>query len=228
MHRRSIIPSGGTMLRRRTATLGLITAALLAASPLITSCGTAHAGAAALVGGQVITVAQLQAQVDAVRAAQNGTPQAAQLIEATSDLDRSMLGTMVSDEVLDRAVRDAGLTVTARDAQQLKDSAEQQAGGVGALSAELLQQYAVAPGAIDGFYRAQAEARAFAEHLRVDLSTPAGQQAVTGALSKTSQKLHVDVSPRYGTWNGQTLTLSTTSQPWLRKTATAGLLAPDG
>ncbi len=207
------------MVRRRTATLSLTAAALLALSPLITSCGTPHAGAAAVIGGRTISESALQAQVKAVRTAQDGTPQSAQLIEATGDLDRVTLSSLVSDALLDQAVKDAGLTVNRRDAQQLRAAAEQQAGGAQALAAELLQQYAVAPQDIDDFYRVQAEARAYARHLGVDLATPAGQQAVTTALARTSRQLHVDVNPRYGTWNAQTLSLGPARQPWVRAAA---------
>lgn len=54
--------------RRRTA---LLLSAAIAAAPLLTACGSdAHPGAAAVVGGQRITVAQLENRVGEVRAAQ--------------------------------------------------------------------------------------------------------------------------------------------------------------
>ncbi|GAA1917547.1 SurA N-terminal domain-containing protein [Streptantibioticus ferralitis] len=205
------------MVRRRTATLSLTAAALLAATPLITSCGTEHPGAAAVIGGQTISMSALQSQVKAVRDAQGGTQQSAQLIEATSDLDRSTLNGLVFDRVLDRAAQQAGVTVTRAQVQQSRAAAEVQAGGAAALRDQLLQQYAVAPGGIDDFYRVQAEAQALAHKLGVDLATPDGQAAVTKSLVKTAQTMRVDVNPRYGTWNAQTLTLGNTTDPWLHR-----------
>ncbi|MBV9026273.1 MAG: SurA N-terminal domain-containing protein [Streptomycetaceae bacterium] len=207
------------MVHRRTATLSLPALALLTATPLITSCGTTHVGAAAVVGGQTISDVALQSQVKAVRTAQAQTPQTEQLIEATSGLDRATLGNMVFDKVIDRAVRSAGITVSSAQIQRLEADAVQQAGGMGMLRTQLLEQYAVAPGQEDSFYRVQAQAQALARSLGVDLSTPAGQQAVAKKLAKTSQQLHVEVNPRYGMWNDQTLTLGSTSQPWLRQAA---------
>ncbi|MBY8887721.1 SurA N-terminal domain-containing protein [Streptomyces sp. PTM05] len=207
------------MVRRRNATLSLTAAALLAATPLITSCGAQHPGAAAVVGGRTISVAALQTQVKQVRAAQNATDQADQMIDATSDLSRSQLNSMVFDQVLDRAAHDAGVSVTTTDVQRLEASAAQQVGGAQALRSALLQQYAVAPGQIDEFYRVQAEAQGLARHLGVDLTTQSGQAAVTKVLSSASQELRVDVNPRYGKWNTQTLTLGSASQPWLRQSA---------
>jgi SurA-like N-terminal domain len=216
------------MVRRCTATLSLSALALLAATPLITSCGMTHAGAAAVVGGQMISDAALQSQVTAVRRAQAQTPQAEQLIEATSGLDRATLGNMVFDKVIDRAVQSVGITVSSAQIQQLEADAVRQAGGVGMLRTQLLEQYAVAPGQEDSFYRVQAQAQALARSLKVDLSTPAGQQAVTEKLAKSSQQLHVEVNPRYGMWNDQTLTLGSTSQPWLRQTAASSSSAVTG
>ncbi|MFC7470319.1 hypothetical protein ACFQVA_26245 [Actinomadura keratinilytica] len=58
------------MHRRRRTSLALMAATLLAA-PLLSACGAdARPGAAAVVGGERITVAQLEAQVGQVRDAQ--------------------------------------------------------------------------------------------------------------------------------------------------------------
>ena len=204
------------MVRRRTATLSLTAVALLAATPLLTSCGAEHPGSAAVVGGQTISMSTLQSQVKAVRDAQGGSAQSAQLIESTSDLDRTTLGGLVFDRVLDAAARQNGVTVTRAQVQQARSAAEAQAGGADALRDQLLQQYAVAPGGIDDFYRVQAEAQALARGLGVDLATPDGQAAVTKSLVKTAQSMRVDVNPRYGTWNAHTLTIGSASTPWLR------------
>jgi hypothetical protein len=207
------------MVRRRTATLSLTAVALLAATPLITSCGAVHPGSAAVVGGRTISVAALQSQVKQVRSAQDRTGQGDELIDATSDLDRATLNTMVFDEVLHRAARDAGVTVSRADVQRLEEQSAQQAGGTAALRSALLQQYAVAPGQIDTFYTAQAEAQGIARKLGVDLATQQGQKAVTSAMSTASRELHVDVNPRYGAWNSSTLTLGNAPEPWLHQVA---------
>src|SRR6478735_8349089 len=56
-------------LHRRRRTALLLTAAIAAAAPLLTACGNdAHPGAAAVVGGERITVSQLENRVDEVRA----------------------------------------------------------------------------------------------------------------------------------------------------------------
>ena len=207
------------MVRRRTATLSLTAVALLLATPLITSCGAEHPGAAAVVGGRTISVADLQSQVKQVRAAQDRTGQAAQLIDATSDLDRATLNSMVFNQVLDRAAHNEGVSVSRDDVKKLEAAAAKQANGVAALNTALLQQYNVAPGQKDTFFRAQAQAQKIALTLGVDLSTQQGQAAVSATLTTASRQLHVDVNPRFGTWDAKTLSLGTAAQPWLRQTA---------
>lgn len=123
VHRRSIPCREAKMLRRRTALSVTAAAAVLLAAPLLTSCGTPHAGAAAVVGGEQITVEAVQAKVAAVRAAQEKTPQAAQLIEASSDLQRNVVHRLVQNEVIERAADDIGVSVTRRELQAARGPA---------------------------------------------------------------------------------------------------------
>jgi parvulin-like peptidyl-prolyl isomerase len=136
------------MLRRRTA-LSFTAAAVLAVTPLLTSCGTPHPGAAAVVGGKQITVSTVQARVEAVRAAQQGNPQAAQLIAASSDLQRNTVHSLIQDQVIEQAAKDVGVSVSPREVQQARASAEQQAGGAAQLRTQLLQTYAMVPADIE-------------------------------------------------------------------------------
>jgi hypothetical protein len=208
------------MVRRRTATLSLTAAALLLATPLITSCGAQHPGAAAIVGGRSISVADLQTQVKQVRAAQDKTGQGATLIDATGNLDQTTLSNMVIDRVLDRAAHNAGVTVSRSDVQKVEASFIAQAGSVATLKDVLLRQDAVAPAQLDDFLHAQAEAQAIAVALGADLSTQQGKDALDAALGNASRQLHIDVNPRFGTWNAKTLSLTTAPQPWLHTATT--------
>ena len=99
--------------RRRTALV--LSAAAIAAAPLLTACGSeAHPGAAAVVGGDRITVAQLEGRVSEVRDAQRAAvpddAQYEQAIAKTGGLTRDTLHSMVLDKVLHRAATDAGVT----------------------------------------------------------------------------------------------------------------------
>ncbi|MFB7208163.1 SurA N-terminal domain-containing protein [Streptomyces sp. NPDC056255] len=201
--------------RRRTALT--VSAALLAGAPLLTACGSeAHPGAAAVVGGDRIEVSTLQSQVAAVREAQRDSKDASQLIDKSGQLGRAKLHGMIFDRVLDRAARDAGVTVSRSEIQQMRKAAAAQSGGEERLRTAMLQQSWVAPGQIDAVLREQVQLTKLAQALGADLQQPAGQQAVGEALGKASKALRVDVNPRYGTWDDKQTQLADYKAPWLK------------
>ncbi|WP_432057482.1 SurA N-terminal domain-containing protein [Streptomyces sp. bgisy022] len=207
--------------RRRTALL--FTAALVAAAPLLTACGNdAHPGAAAVVGGQRITVAQLEERVDQIREAQRAAvPDEAQYEQAvarTGSLTRDTLNGMVLDRVLERAAEDAGVTVSDREVQQLRFDLQEQAGGAEALEAAWLQQYGIPPQRLDDNLRLQVTAQKLAESLGTDTSRPEFWQA----LSEAGKELDVDLNPRYGSWDPEKSSRVDATTPWLRDVTGAG------
>lgn len=216
MHRRS---------RRRPALL--LTAAIAAAAPLLTACGNdAHPGAAAVVGDQRITVAQLENRVDEVREAQRAAvpddTQYQQVVARTGTLTRDTLHGMVLDRVLHRAAQDAGVTVSRKEVQDMRGELEGQAGGPEQLETVWLQQYGVAPDRLDDNLQVQIEAQKLAQSLGTDTSGPAFWQA----LSDASKKLDVDLNPRYGTWDVQKSSRVDTRTPWVREITAARAQQP--
>ncbi|SNX61737.1 SurA-like protein [Streptomyces sp. TLI_55] len=206
--------------RRRTA---LLLSAAIAAAPLLTACGSdAHPGAAAVVGGQRITVAQLETRVnevrDAQRAAVTDDAQYAQAIAKTGTLTRDTLHGMVLDRVLHRAAEDAGITVTRKEIQTMRAGLEQQAGGAKGLETAWLQQYGIAPERLDDNLRLQLEAQKLAAALGTDTSQP----AFWAALSKASKELGVDLNPRYGTWDVDKSSRVDAKTPWVREVTASG------
>ncbi|MFJ2607720.1 SurA N-terminal domain-containing protein [Streptomyces sp. NPDC091279] len=202
--------------RRRTALL--VTAAIVAAAPVLTACGSdAHPGAAAVVGGQRITVAQLENRVSEVRTAQRAAvkdpAQYQQALAQTGSLTRDTLHGMVLDQVLHRAAQDARVSVTRKEIQQMRAGLEQQVGGAKELETAWLQQYGVAPARLDANLRLQLEAQKLAQHLGTDTGKP----AFWNALSKASKELHVDLNPRYGSWDVQKSSRVDAKTPWLRE-----------
>ncbi|WP_020137855.1 SurA N-terminal domain-containing protein [Streptomyces sp. 351MFTsu5.1] len=207
--------------RRRTALI--LSAALACAAPLLTACSDdAHPGAAAVVGGQRITVAQLENRVtevrDAQRAAVTDEAQYAQAIAKTGTLTRDVLHGMVLDRVLHRAAEDAQVSVTRKEVQQLRAGLEEQAGGSKGLETAWLQQYGIAPERLDESLRLQLEAQKLAAKLGTDTSDP----AFWGALTKASKELDVDLNPRYGTWDAQKSARADAKTPWVREVTAAG------
>jgi hypothetical protein len=200
----------------------LLTAAL-AAAPLVTACGSdAHPGAAAVVGGERITVAQLENRVNEVREAQQaGVRDAAQYEQAisrTGTLTRDTLHNMVLDQVLHHAARDAGVHVTRKEIQQMRAGLEQQAGGAKGLETAWLQQYGIAPERLEDNLRLQLEAQKLARKLGTDTSRPEFWKA----LSAASKELNIDLNPRYGTWDVDKSGRVDAKTPWVRDVTVAG------
>ncbi|MCD7441622.1 SurA N-terminal domain-containing protein [Streptomyces lincolnensis] len=201
--------------RRRTA---LLLSAAIAAAPLLTACGNdAHPGAAAVVGGQRITVAQLENRVNEVREAQRAAvpdeAQYAQAVARTGTLTRDTLHNMVLDQVVHRAAQEAGVTVSRREVQQMRAGLEQQTGGAKALETAWLQQYGIAPERLDDNLRFQLEA----QKLAAKVGTDTGDPAFWNALAKASKELGVDLNPRYGTWDVQKSSRADAKTPWVRE-----------
>lgn len=210
--------------RRRTALF--LSAAIVAAAPLLTACGNdAHPGAAAVVGGQRITVSQLESRVNEVRAAQRAaTPdqaQYAQTVARTGSLTRDTLHTMVLDRVLNQAAKNAGVTVTRKDVQSLRAALEQQAGGAKELETAWLQQYGVAPAHLDDSLHTEITAQKLAAVLGADMNTTDGQATFWKAMSEASKTLDVDLNPRYGTWDVQKSSRVDAKTPWVREITAA-------
>ncbi|MEU0782884.1 SurA N-terminal domain-containing protein [Streptomyces sp. NPDC006173] len=211
--------------RRRTALV--LSAAIVAAAPLLTACGSdAHPGAAAVVGGRRITVAQLESRVNEVRSAQRAATkdeaQYEQAIAKTGTLTRDTLHGMVLDQVLDRAAKNEGVNVTRKDSQQMRSALEQQAGGSKALETAWLQNYGVAPKRLDDSLRTEIEAQKLAASLGADMNTTDGKAVFWKAMSTASKQLHVDLNPRYGAWDVQKSSRVDAKTPWLREVTSAG------
>ncbi|WP_399089934.1 SurA N-terminal domain-containing protein [Streptomyces sp. BBFR2] len=210
------------MLRRRTVLSVSLSAALLAATPLLTACGSdAHPGAAAIVDGKRITVAQLQAKVKDVRQAQSRSPQGGQLISNTGQLSLATLNGMIFQRVLERSADRAGVTVTRADVQRWRTTAEKELGGPERLKAVWLQQQSVAPDEVDATVRNQLLLDGLAKKIGADRTSPEGQRRLVDNLARTSRAMGVDVNPRFGSWNDRRVILGATKDPWLTPATTA-------
>ncbi|WP_328910579.1 SurA N-terminal domain-containing protein [Streptomyces sp. NBC_00234] len=215
------------MHRRRRTALS-VSAALLVGVPLLSACGSeAHPGAAALVGGDRIEVSALQAQVADVRSAQESSAQSAQLVKGSGQLSRAKLHGIIFGRILDRASKDAGVTVSRKEVQEMHLAAAAQSGGEKQLQAMMLQQRWVAPDQIENDLRREVQLPKLAQALGADLSSPEGQKVVGEALAKASKALDIDVNPRFGVWDDQQIQLGNYKAPWITQVTEFEQPAPE-
>lgn len=161
-----------------------------------------------------------------VRAAQRAVvrdeTQYAQAVARTGSLTRDTLHGMVLDRVLHQAAQDAGITVSRKEIQEMRSGLEQQAGGVKELETAWLQEYGVAPQRLEENLRLQLEAQKLAAKLGTDTTQPEFWKA----LSEASEKLDVDLNPRYGSWDVQKSSRVDAKTPWVREVTAAGAEQP--
>jgi SurA N-terminal domain len=199
---------------RRTTVLAV--GALLVGLPLMTACGTPHAGAAAVVDGDQITVGSLQAKVRDVRAAEAKSPNAAQLSANSSQVTGRTLSEMVFERVVARAMKDNHITVNRAEVQDFRHQQESQPGGPAGLKEALLEQQGIAPKDVNSFLRTQLGIRKIAASIGADLNTQQGTNLVRTLLANTSKESGVDINPRYGKWDNQKFGVVTSRDGWLR------------
>ncbi|MER6913136.1 SurA N-terminal domain-containing protein [Streptomyces sp. NPDC000594] len=210
--------------RRRTAIVA--STALLLATPLVAACGSeARPGAAALVGGERIEVSTVQAEAKRVRAAQQRSPETAQLVKDSGQLSRAKLYDLIVDRVVERAAADAGVGVTRKEIQQTRAGLAQQAGGEARLQASYLQERGVAPDRLDDALRRELLIGKLAQSLG-PANTPADQERLNRAFVTAGKALDIDVNPRFGRWDNRQLQLGDYRAPWIKQRTQQPQAAP--
>ncbi|MER5635965.1 SurA N-terminal domain-containing protein [Kitasatospora sp. NPDC002227] len=201
-------------VRRRLAAA----AGVLLATAALSACGTgpAHQGSAAVVGGERISIATVEARVGAVRtaaAAQQGGG------AEPAGLSRRMVHELVLDKVVDRALADHQLEVTAGEIAQAREADGKLLGGEdGLVRALVLKQY-VPAGEIDAFYHQQLGIQKLATAAGKDSRTADGVAAIRSALATAGEELSIQVNPRYGSWDSKQISLVDSADAWLPQPA---------
>ena len=177
----------------RSVTFGLI-ATLLTVG--LVGCGVA--GAAAKVGPNRISDEQLNTDVNALFAAQGRTAD-------TQDptLIRSVLERAIVFELIDQLADREGVTVPPGDVEVLTAEYVGQFGGVDEFEAAVLQQ-GIPPEQINEFLILNLQV----EQLRERQTGDNPDAAFADLLLGFADEVGVDISPRYGTWVPEALTIA--------------------
>ncbi|HMG28966.1 MAG TPA: SurA N-terminal domain-containing protein [Jiangellaceae bacterium] len=158
---------------------------------IITACDTDEIGAAAVVGGDRITIGELQ---DQVRAVTESAPDGGEPTGDQAEMQRTLLERTIQHELLASVGRDEGVEVTEAEIDAFIDEqilSQTQDGDIGPLLAE----NALTETTLREFVRDQLVATAL-------IDTFGGQEQLIEALTAEADALGVEVSPRFGTWSG--------------------------
>ncbi|RAJ36040.1 SurA-like protein [Kitasatospora sp. SolWspMP-SS2h] len=196
--------------RRLRAALGVAVAAAA-----LTACGgaPAHQGAAAVVGGDRISIAQVEARVAAVR---DGAAQDGAATEEQPGLARHAVSDLVLGKVVARALADRRLDVSQSEVDRARTADARTVGSEEKLAELLRAKQGVPTGDVDGFYRQQIGLMKLAGGQ--DPNGAEGDAAIRKALVDAGTALHIEVNPRYGSWDTARIGLTDSTEDWLPKT----------
>ncbi len=206
--------------RSRTVrrTLALAAPAALAAVLATAGCSPVKAGAAATVGDQRITTAQLDAGVNSLiqdvrLAGQEATPSA--------DLTRYELADQVTSKVSEAAAARLNVAVTTTEVDALQSQVQAQP--TNALEAVLVEAAQHGHG---GDLREYARVAALRQRIAATLApnvpasdtagTAAKAKALTDYLTTVANELKVTVNPRYGAWSAKDMLVTAKSDPFVK------------
>ncbi len=158
---------------------------------IITACDTDEIGAAAVVGGDRITISELQ---DQVRAVTESAPDGGEPTGDQAEMQRTLLERTIQHELLASVGRDESVEVTEAEIDAFIDEqilSQTQDGDIGPLLAE----NALTEDTLREFVGDQLVATAL-------IDTFGGQGQLIEALTAKADEIGVEVSSRYGTWSG--------------------------
>ena len=178
----------------------VVAGALLAVTGLLAAC-SATPGAAAVVGDARITEAQLGTTVDAILTAQDMPARS-----ATTDLTVQTLNRMVTSELVNQLADDLGIVVSQSEVDQVLAAYDEQAGGRDQVENVFAQQ-GVAPSQIEPMVRVNLLAEAIGGQLVPSGTADEQNTAVVMAVIDFSDKIGVDVNPRFGVWESSGLSI---------------------
>lgn len=182
-----------------------LAAAALAAAATLSACGPVKAGAAAIVGDQRISTATLDKAVTQWEHAYLANPtmyQKVQLVAPRSH-PRSVLFMLVNFDLMDVAARRQGVTVTPTEV----DAMVRKLGG-----AARVKRGVVGVGVPPQRYRQYARFEAQLGKV-VSVITPPGtgqrkaQQQLQGVMQATAKSVKIQISPRYGSFDTNSLVI---------------------
>lgn len=183
--------------------------AIASAALLVASCGVAdNAGAAAVIGDQKIASSQVAQEVNEVRADIESTPlELLQDIPTMTMLSQMIIDRLVLEEILVKAVKDLEIDISDSDVATYRDTVFRNYGEA-EVKAQLASRNGLAAKYVDNFMYDIMVQREIMDILAPGMSEEIQAAALYKYLSGIAIKQGVEVSPRYGTWDLETMRTS--------------------
>ncbi|MEY9878064.1 hypothetical protein ABH931_007588 [Streptacidiphilus sp. MAP12-33] len=212
------------MKRTRTALFALLAAV---AVPGLAACsggsggGTVHTGAAAVLGGQRISIATVEDQVSAFREAApaqgSGTGASRTYGQDSAGEPSNVLGFLIQEQLVQTALDQKGVSVSAIDVSGVEAPFLSQAGSQAKLTAQFVNQVGLPPQDLEPFFRWRAGVLALLRQAGVSPTDSNATAKLNALLQPVASGLGISVNPRYGSWDATNLSLGNSSQPWIKQ-----------
>lgn len=181
--------------------LPVIAAALAVTALFLSACGNTNPGAAAVVGSDRISEQELASAVETILTAQ-GHP-----VDTSNDkLTRETLDRMVKMSLIDDAATRAGVVVTQGEIDATLQQYIAQAGDEQTFHGILLGQ-GIAPSQADAAVKLNLQAQKLAQAISPGADQQTAGMQLVATLGQYSESIGTTISPRYGTWDAQTLSI---------------------
>lgn len=181
--------------------LWTLAGATVMVAAILSGCGSAVPGAAAVVGDDRISERELTDKVEQVLRAQGRPVDSASEALVVTTLDR-----MITTSLVNQLAGQEGIEVSQGELDATLANYAEATGGQEAFE-ELLLQQDLAPDSIEDLFRVNILVQKLGMELDPTGSPESQSTAVLAAVSQFSEEVGTSVSPRYGTWDGATLTV---------------------
>lgn len=181
--------------------VAIVGVGVIAAIIGLSGCGTPTAGAAAVVGDQRISEDALNSEVQSVLSLQ-GLP----ATDSSNELITSTLNQMITSILIDELASREKVEVTQGEIDDLRLQYIAQAGGDEEFEAQIGQQ-GISIADVDSIIRVNIQVSKLGDVLSPNGEPDAQSGAVFIAISELSSEIGTEVSPRFGTWDSENLTV---------------------
>ncbi len=181
--------------------LALAAAALTASVALLSGCANQEAGSAVTFTDGRISESTLQAAVAEILTAKGESP-----TTPDAGLLQQTLGRLITQRLMNDLVAREGIEISQSEMDELRAGYAAQVGGPEALDEVFLAEN-VAPSQIESILRLQLQAQELGFVLNPRGSAEEQGLAVFQRLSAYSDEVDTTVSPRFGTWDPEALSL---------------------
>ncbi len=181
--------------------VAIVGVGVIAAIIGLSGCGTPTAGAAAVVGDQRISEDALNSEVQSVLSLQ-GLP----ATDSSNELITSTLNQMITSILIDELASREKVEVTQGEIDDLRLQYIAQAGGDEEFEAQIGQQ-GISIADVDSIIRVNIQVSKLGDALSPNGEPDAQSGAVFIAISELSSEIGTEVSPRFGTWDSENLTV---------------------